>query len=499
MSFILSITVFLPLVGALILLFLREERAQRVWALFVSLATFLVSLGLLVWWQNGQTGMQFVEQRAWIPAFNIQYYLGVDGISLWLVLLTTFLTPLVIFFSWQSIHSRTRSYYFFMLLMETAMLGVFTALDLILFYVFWEASLVPMYFIIGQWGGPRRVYASVKFFLYTLAGSALMLVAILVVYFYGGTFDVMVLQTKNLAYVVQFWAFLAFALGFAIKVPLFPFHTWLPDAHVEAPTAGSVILAGVLLKMGTYGFLRFCLPLFPQATVTFVPWLSALALIGILYGALVALRQRDIKSLVAYSSVAHLGFVVLGIFTLTPQGMSGAVLQMVNHGLSTGGLFLLVGMLYERLHTRIMSEFSGLWKEIPIFGGLFLIVMLSSVGLPGLNGFVGEFTILVGAFKANPVFAWLGTAGIILAAWYLLTAFRQMMQGPVSKPKAIAVLPDLTRREVLIMAPLVVLFVVIGLFPNLFFDKINPSVESLAQQLRTPPPAVMLDQGRPGF
>ena len=302
-------------------------------------------------------------------------------------------------------------------------------------------------------------------------------------------FDVVVLQSKNLAYIVQFWAFLAFALGFAIKVPLFPFHTWLPDAHVEAPTAGSVILAGVLLKMGTYGFLRFCLPLFPQATVTFVPWLSTLAVIGILYGALVALRQRDIKSLVAYSSVAHLGFVVLGIFTLTPQGMSGAVLQMVNHGLSTGALFLLVGMLYERLHTRIMSEFSGLWKEIPIYGGLFLIVMLSSVGLPGLNGFVGEFTILLGAFKANPAFAWPATAGIILAAWYMLTAFRQMMQGPVTKPKTITVLPDLTRREIAIMAPLVVLFVIIGLFPNLFLDKINPSVTALIEQR----PAIVME------
>ncbi len=499
MPFLISTIVFLPLAGALILLLLPNERAQRVWALVVSLATFVVSLGLLLWWQNGEAGMQFIEQRAWIPAFDIQYYLGVDGISLWLVLLTTFLMPLVIFFSWQSIHSQERSYYFFMLLMETAMLGVFSALDLILFYVFWEASLVPMYFIIGQWGGPRRVYASVKFFLYTLAGSALMLVAILILYFYGGTFDLVALQDKSLVYTVQMWGFLAFALGFAIKTPLFPFHTWLPDAHVEAPTAGSVILAGVLLKMGTYGFMRFCLPLFPRATIAFVPWLSTLAVIGILYGALVALRQRDIKSLVAYSSVAHLGFVVLGIFSLTPQGMAGAVLQMVNHGLSTGALFLLVGMLYERLHTRNMAEFSGLWKEIPIYGAFFLVVMLSSVGLPGLNGFVGEFTILVGAFKANPLFAWPATAGIILAAWYLLTAFRQMMQGPFTKPKAVANLPDLTRREVLIMVPLVALFVIIGLFPNLFFDKINPSVESLAQHLRTPPPAVMTDQGRPGF
>ncbi len=494
MNFLLSLIIFLPLVGAIILLFLPNPRSQRVWALIVTLVTFVVSLALLLNWQNGEPGMQFVERLPWIPQFNIQYLLGVDGISLWLVLLTTFMGPLVILFSWDSIKERTRAYYFAMLVMETAMLGVFLALDLVLFYVFWEISLVPMYFIIGLWGGPRRIYASVKFFLYTLAGSALMLVAILVMYAVGGTFDLLALQAQNLAYNVQIFAFLAFALAFSIKVPLFPFHTWLPDAHVEAPTAGSVILAAILLKMGTYGFMRFNLPLFPQAVPVFAPWLIVLAIIGILYGALVALRQPDIKSLIAFSSVAHLGFVVLGIFALNVQGMGGAVLQMVNHGLSTGALFLLVGMLYERLHTRMIADFSGLWKLIPIFGTLFMIAMLSSVGLPGLNGFVGEFTILLGAFQAQPWAAVLGTTGIIFAAWYLLTAYRQTMQGPVALPKGITVLTDLKWREILIMVPIVALFVVIGLFPNLFFDKITPSVDALTNQLNNPPTALMVEK-----
>ncbi len=494
MNFLLSLIIFLPLVGAIILLLLPNPRSQRVWALIVTSFTFVVSLALLVNWQNGEAGMQFVERWPWIPQFNIQYLLGVDGISLWLVLLTTFLGPLVILFSWDSIKERTRAYYFAMLVMETAMLGVFLALDLVLFYVFWEISLVPMYFIIGLWGGPRRIYASVKFFLYTLAGSALMLAAILVMYTVGGTFDVLALQGQSLAYNVQILAFLAFGLAFAIKVPLFPFHTWLPDAHVEAPTAGSVVLAAILLKMGTYGFLRFNLPLFPQALPVFAPWLTILALIGILYGALVALRQPDIKSLIAFSSVAHLGFVVLGIFALNVQGMSGAVLQMVNHGLSTGALFLLVGMLYERLHTRIMADFSGLWKLVPVFGAIFMVSMLASVGLPGLNGFVGEFTILLGAFQAQPWAAVLGTTGIVLAAWYLLTAYRQTMQGPVTLPKGISGLTDLKLREVLIMAPIVALFVVIGLFPNLFFDKITPSVNALAQQVNNPPTALVVEK-----
>jgi len=362
------------------------------------------------------------------------------------------------------------------------MLGVFVSLDLFMFYVFFEIGLVPMYFLIGKWGSERRVYAAMKFFLYTMAGSALMLVVILLLYWQTGSFNWGVIQQLDLSPTLQMWAFLAFSLGFAIKVPLFPFHTWLPDAHVQAPAAGSVILAGVLLKMGTYGFLRFSLPLFPDAAMTFAPWLAGLALIGILYGALVALVQKDLKSLVAYSSVAHLGFVMLGIATINRQGLSGAVLQGVNHGLSTGALFLLVGMIYDRRHTRLLADFGGLWKQIPIFSALFLVTVMASVGLPGLNGFVGELTILVGAFQVNPLWAVLGTVGIIFAAWYLLTAVRGMLQGPLDNPKN-ENLSDLSRREIWLLVPLIVLFFVIGLFPDLLLDKINPAVDVLIQNI----------------
>jgi NADH-quinone oxidoreductase subunit M len=479
---LLSVITFLPLVGGLILLLLRGERAIKWWTLAVSGITFLVSLLLLFWWQAGEAGMQFVERMPWVPQFNIQYLLGVDGLSLWLVLLTTFLTLLVVVFSWEGIERNLKGYFFLLLLLETGMIGVFVALDLVLFFVFWELSLIPMYFLIGGWGGPRRVYASVKFFVYTMIASSLMLVAILVLYAQAGTFDLLVLQQLHLAPNLQMWLFLAFGLAFAVKVPIFPFHTWLPDAHVEAPTGGSVILAGVLLKMGTYGFLRFCLTLFPDATHQFVPWIGTLAIIGILYGGLVALMQRDVKSLVAYSSVAHLGFVVLGLFALNAQGIAGATLQMVNHGLSTGALFLLVGMLYNRRHTRMLDEFGGLWTAMPVFGFLFVIVALSSAGLPGLNGFIGEFNILLGAFQADPVFAVFGTAGIIIAAWYLLHAIRKMLHGPLIKREN-AHLPDLSRREVLILAPIIVLFFVIGLFPNLFLDRINPSAQAVADAL----------------
>jgi NADH-quinone oxidoreductase subunit M len=370
------------------------------------------------------------------------------------------------------------------------MIGVFASLDLVLFFVFWELTLVPMYFLIGGWGGPRRVYAALKFFIYTMAGSALMLVAILVLYQQGGTFNLLQLQAMGIPANLQNWLFVAFALAFAVKVPLFPFHTWLPDAHVEAPTGGSVILAGVLLKMGTYGFLRFCLPLFPAATQVFLPVVAVLALIGIIYGALVALVQKDIKSLVAYSSVAHLGFVMLGIFALNAQGIAGATLQMVNHGLSTGALFLMVGMLYNRRHTRLLADFGGLWKVIPIFGFLFIIVSLSSAGLPGLNGFVGEFNILLGMFQTNRAFAIIGTLGIILAAWYLLWAVRQMLQGPVTKTEN-AGIKDLNLREILTLAPIIILFFVIGLFPNLFLDKINPSAQAVASAFQTQPAAML--------
>ena len=480
MNFLLSIITFLPLLGALILLAAPGDGAKKSIALGTTLVTFLVSLLLLLNWPDDAAGMVLEEKYAWIPDLDIFYHLGVDGISLWLVLLTTFLMPIAVAFSNQHIKENVGGYMALMLLMQTAMIGVFLALDLVLFYVFWEFSLIPMYFLIGKWGSQKRVYAALKFFLYTLAGSALMLVAILLVYFNTGTFNVLELQNANLPVTIQQFAFLAFALGFAIKVPLFPLHTWLPDAHVQAPTAGSVILAGVLLKMGTYGFVRFALPIFPEAAVGYGGLFAWLAIVGILYGALVSLVQKDIKSLVAYSSVAHLGFVMLGIFAFNQQGMSGAVLQMVNHGLSTGALFLMVGMLYERRHTRLLSEFGGLWKSIPVFCFFFLVVAMSSAGLPGLNGFVGEFTILLGAYAHNPLYAVLGTAGIILAAWYLLIAFRKVAQGPLTNPKNEAgVLPDLNRRELVLLIPLVVIFFVIGLFPNLFLDKINPAVEAM--------------------
>ncbi len=487
---LLSITVFLPLIGSILLMLLRGERALKIVALLVSLLTFIVSLPLFFGWQAGEAGMQFEETLLWAPDLGISYHIAVDGISLLLVLLTTFLMPLTLLFSWDTVKDQLKTYLVLMLLLETAMLGVFVALDLVLFFVFFEASLIPMYFLIGRWGGPNRIYAALKFFIYTAAGSALLLAAIIALGFVHqaqtGTlsFDLLDLYKVGIPANLQPWLFLAFAVAFAIKVPLFPFHTWLPDAHVEAPTAGSVILAGILLKMGTYGFVRFALPLFPGPTMRFTPFLVGLAIIGILYGALVALVQKDVKSLVAYSSVAHLGFVMLGIFSLQPQGVSGAVLQMVNHGLSTGALFLMVGFLYERRHTRMLDDFGGLGKQMPIYAALFLIVVLSSAGLPGLNGFVGEFTILVGAMRANTWYAVFGTLGIILAAWYLLWAFRKIFQGPLNNP-ANRGLADLNLREIVIMVPLVLMFFIIGLFPNLFLDKINPSVDALLAQVNS--------------
>ena len=490
---ILSLITFLPLVGVLVILFIPGEKAEAIknWAFAVAAVDFVISLALYFTFQSDSAQMQFVEHVPWIENLGISYHLGVDGISLFLVLLTTLLSPIAILSSWTAITDKVKEYMIFMLLLETGMIGVFVALDLFLFFVFWEATLIPMYFLIGRWGGARRIYAALKFFLYTFGGSALMLVAILVLYFMNAratgqpTFDLLLLLQFDVPAAAQTWLFLAFALGFAIKVPLFPFHTWLPDAHVEAPTAGSVILAGVLLKMGAYGFARFCLPLFPEASVTFVPLMSVLAIIGIIYGALVALSQRDVKSLVAYSSVSHLGFVVLGIFTLNAQGVSGGILQMVNHGLSTGALFLLVGMLYERRHTRLIEDFGGLWKQLPLFGTFLLIVTLSSIGLPGLNGFVGEFTILVGTFRANVVYAVFAALGIILGAWYMLTMFRQVMHGPLDKP-ANRELKDLTIREIAVLVPIVVLIFLIGVFPNLFFDKMGASVTALLAQVAGP-------------
>src|SRR5881397_1985245 len=428
-----TIVTFLPGAAGLALLLVPRRAAGvlRPASLVVAVVTFLLSLPLYFGFDAEIVGYQFEEHWRWMPTLGVSYHVGVDGISLLLVLLTTFLMPLALASAWDGIEDRVEGFVATMLILETGMLGVFVSLDLFLFYMFWEAMLIPMYFIIGVWGGPDRIYAAVKFVLYTMVGSVLMLVAILALYYqYGAasgrfTFDLPALTQYVMAPgLAQNLMFLAFALAFAIKVPLFPFHTWLPDAHVEAPTAGSVILAGVLLKMGTYGFLRFCLPLFPDASVRFTPWMFALAVIGIIYGAWVSMVQPDIKKLVAYSSVSHLGFVMLGLFTLTPQGLVGGVIQMVNHGLSTGALFLMVGMIYERRHTLLISEFGGLWAVIPGFSGLLLIVCLSSLGLPGLNGFVGEFLILLGAFQVDRTLAVFATTGIIFAAVYILWMYQ---------------------------------------------------------------------------
>jgi NADH-quinone oxidoreductase subunit M len=486
-----STVVFLPLVGVALLLLVdgKREAAIKHLAFAVSVLTFLVSLQLYRGFQLNVPGMQFVEQKPWIPGYGIQYHVGVDGISLLLVLLTTFLTAIAILSSYTAITTSVKEYMICMLLLETGMLGVFVALDLVLFYVFWEGMLIPMYFLIGVWGGPRRIYATIKFFLYTMAGGVLMLVAIIVLYYWNGgrpggefTFDVLKMYGLELPFATQAWLFLAFAVAFAIKVPMFPFHTWLPDAHVEAPTAGSVILAGVLLKMGTYGFLRFALPLFPDATRYFTPLFSWLAIIGILYGALVSMVQPDLKKLVAYSSVSHLGFVMLGIFALTIQGVEGGILQMINHGLSTGALFLIVGMIYERRHTRMIEDFGGLARIIPIFTAFFLIVTLSSIGLPGLNGFVGEFLILLGTFRVHRLYAVLATAGVVLAAVYMLWMFQRVMFGSVTHDENRR-LRDLTAREIAVLVPVLLVIVWIGVYPRPFLAVTEASVKQLLAQV----------------
>ena len=494
---LLTLITFLPLVGIPILLLMpRDKEEASKWVAFgISVLTFIVSLRLLLNFAPGESGPQFVARYWWVPQWGITYFLGVDGISLWLVLLTTLLSPIAILSSWNAIHDRLKEYLIFMLLLETGMVGVFVSLDVFLFYVFWEFTLVPMYFLIGIWGGPRRVYAAVKFFLYTMAGSILMLLAIISLWLTAqaqlgrGTFDLLELikVANGLPLQIQMWLFIAFAAAFAIKVPLWPLHSWLPDAHVEAPTAGSVILAGVLLKMGTYGFVRFNLPLFPAASVQAAPTVAILAIIGIIYGAIVSFAQTDVKKLVAYSSVSHLGFVMLGIFSLTPQGIQGGILQMINHGLSTGALFLIVGMIYERKHTRELDAFGGLMKLMPVYGALSLIVVLSSMGLPGLNGFVGEFTILLGAFgsKALVPQGWIYTAfaasGIILAAVYMLWMFQRVYLGEV-KPEN-QDMQDLSVREEWVLIPIVILIFVIGLFPAPFFAVMSNSVTAVLARL----------------
>jgi NADH-quinone oxidoreductase subunit M len=477
--------IFAPAVGAAIMALVpsKQESTIKGLALIVSVITFVLSLLVYFSFDKLGRGMQLSVD---IPctSLGIHYHLGIDGISLLLIVLTTILTVLCILASWRSVTKGVKGYFISMLLLTCGMLGVFCSLDVFLFYIFWEVMLIPMYFIIGVWGGPRRVYAAIKFVLFTMFGSVLMLVAILYLYFqyhtFSGeyTFDMLKLMQMPLADNVQIWLFAAFALAFAIKVPLWPFHTWLPDAHVEAPTAGSVILAGVLLKMGTYGFLRICLPMFPEATFTFVPYISILALIAIIYGALVSMVQKDIKSLVAFSSVSHMGFVMLGLFALNVEGMQGSVIQMINHGISTGALFLLVGMIYERRHTRMIADFGGLAKVMPVFSAIFMIVTLSSIGLPLTNGFVGEFLILLGAFDANVTYGVVAAIGVILAACYMLWMYQRVVFGKVDKEEN-RNLTDVTFREKLILIPLVVLIFLIGIYPKPFFERTEPAIRDL--------------------
>ncbi len=492
---ILTLLIFLPLAGAAVIAFLGRERHGRIRtvALATSGINFLLAVTAFLKFDQGAEGMQFVEQTPWIKVPLVSYHLGVDGLSLLLILLTAFLTPLAILVSWTSIGKRVKEFFLFLLVLETGMIGTFASLDLFLFFIFWETMLIPMYFLIGVWGHERRIYAAVKFILYTMVGSALMLVAILYLYSVTGTFDYQGILT-HLTAGEQFyslnterWLFLAFFLAFAIKVPLFPFHTWLPDAHVEAPTAGSVILAGVLLKMGTYGLLRFCVPFFPHAARDFSPIIIALAIIGIIYGALVAMVQPDLKKLVAYSSVAHLGFVVLGIFVFDINGIEGAIYQMFNHGVSTGALFILVGMLYDRRHTFQIKEFGGLATALPVYSTFFLIVALSSLGLPLLNGFVGEFLIILGAFRAHAAYAALAAVGVVLAAVYLLWMYQRVFYGEVTNEKN-RHLPDLNAREKLILAAAVLAIIGMGIYPQPFLRRMDRSAAAVVRrvELKTP-------------
>ena len=492
----LSLIVFLPLAGALLVLLAGgsgdrpdREPAVRAIALGVSLATFAVTL--LLWWRfdPGSADYQFVERHAWMPAFGIQYLLGVDGISLLLVVLTGFLTPLALLSSWDSVHRNVKMFSFFLLALETSMLGTFLALDLFLFYMFWDFVLIPMYFLIGIWGYDRRVYAAVKFILYTMAGSVLMLLAIIgLAWAYASvnngtpSFSLLDLQGLTLSWTNEKWFFLAFAIAFLIKVPLFPFHTWLPDAHVEAPTAGSVILAGVMLKMGTYGLVRFAFPLFPSAAMYFAPWIAVFAIVGIIYGALVAMVQPDMKKLVAYSSVSHLGFVVLGLCAMNVQGLQGSVYQMLNHGVSTGGLFLIVGMLSDRRHTRLIAEFGGLKAVMPRLVAAFLLITLSSIALPGMNGFVGEFLILLGSFQWNAKFTAFAATGVILSAVYMLWMFQRVNYGRITNEKNRA-LPDLTPREWALMVPTIATAIFMGLLPGVFLRPMEPSVRKTVERV----------------
>ena len=506
-SSLLSLILFTPLVGALVLLFVpkRQEDVIRGIANFTAVVGFLVSLPLWFRYDSANPDFQFVERLPWIPSIGAEYFLGVDGFSVLLILLTTLMGVIGVLSSWTAITMRVKEYYVFLLLLQTGMIGAFVSLDFLLFFLFWEVMLVPMYFLIGIWGSDNRLYSAIKFFLFTLVGSVVMLLGILAVYFYNHsvtgvyTFDVTQFHQLNIPFDMQWWIFLAFFLGFAVKVPMFPFHTWLPDAHTDAPTAGSVILAAVLLKMGTYGFIRFSLPILPEATVAFVPLVAALSIIGIVYGALVAMAQRDWKRLVAYSSVSHMGMVMLGMFALTPVGITGSIVQQLNHGISTGALFLIVGVVYERRHTRLISEYGGLSKIMPVYAAVFLVMTMSSIGLPTLNGFIGEILILQGVFVVQKTWAFFAASGIVLGAAYMLWLYQRTMFGTVDNPKN-ENLPDLSLREFATFAPLLLLAVWIGLYPKPFLDRLETSVDKVMMRVDTdyaPRFAAAPDAGRP--
>lgn len=480
---ILSLLTFLPLVGALLILPMKGDEAAvannaRYGALFTSLITFVLSLVMMVNFAPGEAGFQFVEKKEWFGDLGISYHMGVDGISMFFVVLAAFLTPICVLASWHSVEKRVKEYMIAFLLLETMMIGTFCALDAILFYAFFEGVLIPMFIIIGVWGGARRVYSAFKFFLYTLLGSVLMLVALLTMYIQAGTTDIPTLMSTDFTAPLQIWLWLAFFASFAVKMPMWPVHTWLPDAHVEAPTAGSVILAGVLLKMGGYGFLRFSVPMLPEATQFFIPLVFGLSVIAIIYTSLVALVQQDMKKMIAYSSVAHMGFVTLGIFTLTVQGVEGAIFQMISHGIVSAALFLCVGVVYDRLHTRDINRYGNLARNMPIYATVFMILMLGSVGLPGTSGFVGEFLTLLGAFKVNTIVATLAASGVVLGAAYMLLLYRKVIFGPQVNADA-AAMTDLDNREYAYFLPLIILVIWLGVSPAYVLDRIGPATEKL--------------------
>ena len=477
---ILSTLIFLPLAGAFVLFLIRDEKAAKIWSLFISLVVFALSLPLYFYFDPATYKYQFAEHSPWIPAFNINYTLGIDGISLFLVLLSTMLIPICILASWKYIEKRVKEFLFCLLLMETACVGVFSALDFVLFYIFWEAMLVPMYLLIAVWGGPEKVYASFKFFLYTMAGSVFLMVAMIALYLTAGTFSIPQLMTYTYPFNFQFWIFLAFGIAFAIKVPMAPFHTWLPAAHVEAPTAGSVLLASVLLKMGTYGFVRFCLPITPQASIYFAPYVLFMSIVSIIYGGYVALGQTDMKRLIAYSSVAHMGFVTLGIFLFNKQGLEGAVIQMINHGITTGALFLCVGIIYERSHSRLIKDNSGISKIMPVYIGFFGLFCLSSMAFPGTNSFVGELLVLIGAFTDNRLIGALSIPGVVLAAAYMLRLLQKIAWGKEGDSH----LSDMNLREIVYLAPLAMFVLWIGFAPAPFLDIMHATVNHLVEQVQ---------------